>query len=528
MKRSHPFFPQLISTHRADILAFLLALAGCLASALVTQRVFEAIPHIEDEIAYVWQAKALNQGHLTVPSPPHQGSYMVPFVVDHNGERFGKYPPGWPAVLAIAIRMGMRAWINPILAGLGVWLTYLLGKRLFSEFVGLLAAGLTVTSPFFLMNSGSLLSHPFGLVLGSLFALGWLESFWDGNRDNTTGIPARPKKQWGYTIISALALGGLILTRPMTALAVSAPFGIHGMILLFRGDAQRRIRVLVIGTTAILFIGLYLLWQYSLTGNALLNPYTLWWPYDKVGFGPGYGRMEGGHSLNLAWLNTRHSLRMGMYDLFGWASFSWIFLPFGVWAARRNRKALLLGSISVSIVLLYMTYWIGSTLFGPRYYYESLFGLTILSAAGIAWLAGWPLRPGESFVHYTSWRMFRPLLITLLLGVLVGINLTLYLPGRLGGMVGLYSIGRADQEPFLTPSAQSLTPALIIVHVPRWMKYGALLDLEDPELTTPFIFAWSASPAVNASLANDFPDRTIYHYYPGQSFQLYKQPLPAP
>ena len=102
---------------------------------------------------------------------------MVPFVVDYQGERFGKYPPGWPVLLSIAIRLDLRAWINPLLAGLGVWLTYLLGKRIFNDFVGLLAAGLTVASPFFLMNSGSLLSHPFGLVLSASFALGWLEIF---------------------------------------------------------------------------------------------------------------------------------------------------------------------------------------------------------------------------------------------------------------------------------------------------------------------------------------------------------------
>ena len=38
------------------------------------------------------------------------------------------------------------------------------------------------------------------------------------------------RKQWVYPILSALALGGLILTRPMTALAVVAPFGIHGLV----------------------------------------------------------------------------------------------------------------------------------------------------------------------------------------------------------------------------------------------------------------------------------------------------------
>jgi hypothetical protein len=60
------------------------------------------------------------------------------------------------------------------------------------------------------------------------------------------------------------------------------------------------------------------------------------------------------------------------------------------------------------------------------------------------------------------------------------------------------------------------------------MKYGALLDLEDPELTTPFIFAWNISPSADGMVANEFPDRSVYHYYPEQPFKLYQTPLPAP
>jgi hypothetical protein len=517
----------LIRRHRHNIIALFLALAGFIASALVTQRIFEAVPHIEDEIAYVWQAKALINGHLTIASPPHSNSYLVPFVVDYNGERFGKYPPGWPAMLAVAIRLGTRAWINPLLAGLAVWLTYRLGKRIFSDFVGLLAAGLTVTSPFFLMNSGSLLSHPFGLVLSLLFALGWLESFWGDADPLAIQDAVQSKKQWLYTIISASALGVLIFTRPLTALAVAIPFGIHGLYVLFRGGAMARQKLIVFGLTGILGVGLYLLWQYALTGNALLNPYTLWWSYDRVGFGPGHGKVLSGHTLYLAWINTRSNLQGGSSDLFGWGSFSWIFQPFGIWASRRNPKGLLVGSVGLSLVLVYMSYWVGSTLFGPRYYYEGLFSVTIISAAGIAWLAGWPIDRKMPFVRYSDWRKLRPLLVTFVVGILVGINLVLYLPARLGGMVALYNITQSDQAPFLTPAAQALTPALVIVHTPEWTEYGALLDLENPSLSTPFIFAWSENLSTSPP-GNDFPNRTVYHYYPGRSTQLFKLPLGDP
>jgi len=515
-------------SRRADFIALFLTLLGFVASALVTQRVFEGIPHIEDEIAYVWQAKAQIEGHLTLPSPPNEHSFLVPFVVDYDGLRFGKYPPGWPALLAIAIRLGIRPWINPLLAGLGVWLTYLLGKKIFSALVGLLAAGLTVSSAFFLMNSGSLLSHPFGLVLSALFALGWLESFWPARPQAPEVEPRCRRIQWVYATLATLSLGLLILTRPMTALAVAIPFIVHGIYLLIRGDGPIRLRLMVVGLVSAGFAGLYVLWQYSLTGNALLNPYTLWWPYDRVGFGPGIGLGPAGHTLNQAWVNTRSSLQAGSSDLFGWLGLSWIFMPFGLWAARRNPRGLMISSVAVSLVLVYMTYWIGATLFGPRYYYEGLYSATILSAVGIAWLAGWPSRLGAIFVPSTGWRKLRPQLITLVVGVLVGINLTLYVPNRLGGMFGLYNIEKADQAPFLTPAAQTLIPALVIVHTPRWMEYGALLDLENPELTTPFIFAWSTGPFTDAVLGIDFPDRNVYHYYPEQPFQLYKEPLPEP
>lgn len=510
------------------MIALFLALAGILASALVTQRVFEGIPHIEDEIAYVWQAKALIDGHLTTSSPPNPRSFLVPFIVDYHGERFGKYPPGWPAVLALAIRLGLREWINPMLAGLGVWLTYALGKKIFGDWVGLLAAGLTITSPFFLMNSASLLSHPFGLVLSAIFALGWLESFWETKTDPSLDKTAISRRQWWYALLSVLALGALILTRPYTALAVALPFGFHGLYVLIRGDAHIRLRLLGYGLAALMFVGGYFLWQYAITGNALLNPYTLWWPYDQIGFGPGHGRGEAGHTLSLAWLNLRNSLDAGSYDLFGWGSYSWIFLPFGIWAARYNRKSWLVGSVALSLVLVYTAYWIGATLFGPRYYYEGLYSVTLFSAAGIAWLAGWPIKIGASYVRYTSWRMLRPLLTTFIIGILLGLNIALYLPIRLEGMFGLYGIEKSDQQPFLTPSTQALAPALVIVHSARWMEYGALVDLETPELTSPFIFAWSISPETDAMLGIDFPGRAVYHYYPGQPFKLYTEPLPSP
>jgi hypothetical protein len=496
---------------RADRLALVTSLLAVLVSYWVTLRVFEAIPHIEDEIAYVWQAQAITRGQITVPSPPEARSFLVPFVVDHEGLRFGKYPLGWPALLAIGIRLGLRSWVNPLLAGLGVWLTYRLGKKILGETVGLLAAILTLTSPFFLLNSGSLLSHPFGLVLSAAFVLAWLDVTALGEEDER-GARIRTLATW----TAGLSLGLLALTRPFTAVAVGLSFGIHGLYLLWRGDARIRRRVLAIGLMALGVGGLNFIWQYAVTGDPMHNPYTLWWPYDQIGFGPGIGRAENGHNLRLAVVNTKASLRSGYADLFGWLLYSWLFLPIGLLAAliRKNGRALLVSSIIPSLVLLYMAYWVGAWLFGPRYYYEGLFSLTLLSGLGIAFLAGWPTEPGAPWKVYSGWQRARPLGVFALVALLVAGNLAFYLPIRLGGMHGLYGMERADLKPFLSREGQDLTPALIVVHPERWMDYGVLLELQDPFLDTPFIFVFSRGAGADARVAEHFPDRAVFHYYP--------------
>mgnify|MGYP005861592863 FL=1 len=116
--------------------------------------------------------------------------------------------------------------------------------------------------------------------------------------------------------------------------------------------------------------------------------------------------------------------------------------------------------------------------------------------------------------------------VTGLVAGLVGINLLFYAPLRLASLHGLYRISRSDQAPFLTESAQALAPALVIVHSERWMSYGALLDLQDPDLGSPFIFAWNMNDEIDAKVARRYPNRAVFHYYPEQPYSFYPAPLP--
>ncbi len=497
---------------RADIAALALALLAGLTAALVADRVFERMPHIEDEFAFLWQAEVMADGHAYLDSPPEPRSFLVPFVVDYEGRRFGKYPPGWPAALSLGARLDAAWLVNPILGILAIWLIYRLGSRVGGKGVGLLAALLAGTSPMYLMLTGNLMAHTFSLVLGAAFSLAWFDLFLEREARQ---VPTR----WEGRLLPPLAglsFGLLVLTRPVTALALGVPFAVHGLILLARGGQAVRRRLMIIGGLALAVGGLLPLWQAALTGDPGLNLYTLWWPYDRYGFGPGIGVKESGHNLNWAWINTKFSLRVGRSDLFGWPGLSWLFLPFGMLALRRRWDGWLLLATLPSLVLAYMAYWASAILLGPRYYYEALPGVAVVSALGVAWLAG---ILADSPALWLRWR--RPAVAGLLL-VLVSLNAAFYLPLRVGGLHGLYGMSRAPQQHL---AALSIEPALIVVHVENhWSEYGTLLPLAQPFSENDVLMVYSRGERADSRLAAIYADRPVLHYYPEEPSVIYWEP----
>jgi hypothetical protein len=489
-----------------DRIALLISLLAFLSTAWVSLRLYEGMPHIEDEMAFTWQARVIERGQLTTPSPgPDPQSFLVPFVVDYHGQRFGKYPPGWPVVLALSEILGARALANPLLTGLAIWFLYRLVKKLLDERTALLTACLGAASPFVLMNGGALLSHPWSLLLTLIFTIAWLDAFTQPNPD----LPSRLVRTLP-TVTASLALGTLALTRPWTAVGVALPFAFHGLVILSRGSTESRKRLVGFGLLAGATAALLFAWQYAVTGNPLLNPYTLWWPYDQVGFGPGHGLHSGGYQPNNALTNTLFSLYAGNTDLFGWLGISWLFMPFGLIAIFKNRRAWLVCAVLPALVLAYSLYWMPSWVFGPRYYYEALAGPLLLTAAGIRWLAG-------AAIHQVKWgwpARLRFGLTGAAVTFLIAANLIFYLPMRLSGMHAMYHISSACLAPFQTAQARQSVPALVFVSVrAHWYEFNCLQDLNSPFMDSDYLTVISGTPQDNAALAAQFPNRKILFYY---------------
>ena len=172
------------------LIAVLLAFFAFFMSALVSRTVFERLPHLEDEMAYLFQARTYAGGNLVIPTPEPRRAYWQPFLIDQGGERFGKYTPGWPMQLAVGVLLGQTWIINAFYAALTVALVYRLGREIFNADVGVIAAALTAFSPMALLLDGTLMGHTAALFAATLF----LYAYWRIERGKRPTVVGRSRR----------------------------------------------------------------------------------------------------------------------------------------------------------------------------------------------------------------------------------------------------------------------------------------------------------------------------------------------
>jgi hypothetical protein len=369
-----------VKPHQA--LAIGLVLLSMLLTALVSRSVFERMPHLEDEVTYLWQARAIAGGQPVLQAPTPSRPFWQPFVVVQGENRFGKYSLGWPGLLSVGVLLGQTWVVNAFLAGVTVALVYRLGREIFWTDVGLIAAALTTFSPMALLLNGTLMGHTAALATGMLFVY----AYWRLSRGGRRAL------WWG--LLAGVGLGLTAINRPLAGGALAGPFiawsgvrllracltpasiGVHSDAVSIQKDTVENLSsqaplpeskrnavrqtlgplLALAGVT--LLIGLIIpAYNYAATGDARKNLYLLVWPYDRVGFGEGYGR--NGHTLEKGLRQTRWDLSLTAADLFGWqiGSFdeearqhilleadywpnlglSWLLLPFGLIIGLKRR-----------------------------------------------------------------------------------------------------------------------------------------------------------------------------------------------
>lgn len=350
-----------------------------LASSLLAWFVFERLPHVPDEVAYLFHAKYFAAGRLYLPMPPEPAAFSCSLMLFDGPRWFSAQLPGWPLVLALGAWAGVPWLVNPLLGGLAILLAHSLVRRLYGNGVADGTILLLACSPWLLYMSASLFGHPVSLV----FALAGLLGV---ERVRKTG-------SLGGALAAGVCFGMLAAVRPIEALALATVAGIWWL-----SAGWKRIRIAALAVTMISgvgLVGLQLAYNQMLTGDPFYFPFEK--IFDQAAY-PGSNRVGFGADVgNLGWeqldplpghgpidviVNTNHNLYMVNFDLFGWACGSLLFV-FWLLKEGRNRRDQLMWALLLAIWLGLSPYWFsGGPDIGARYWYQMIVPLAVLTVRG--------------------------------------------------------------------------------------------------------------------------------------------------
>lgn len=522
LRRFMPRFPdrmaarwQTIGFRNNRLLLVLLILLVFGATLSIASEVLQRIPHVQDSVTYLFQAKLLARGAFSAPAPPAPEAFEQEFLLVRDGRWFGKYPPGYPALLAIGVRLGAPWLVNPLLAALTAPLLFVLARRLYppSPAIAVLAATLPLVSPFFLFMSGSHLAHSAELFWMALMMVLWLHTL------------QKPDARLA-TIGAGIAFGMLFLTRQLSAVGAALPFLLGTLFLLRRRARVVRTatlirRVLPAAAVALPFLLLLLAHQWALTGDPLQDPRLLFWEYDSLGFGRDIG--EGQNAFELAmtpdglaqiWYydasqpRRGHSPARGLYntqqhwlalerDLFGWLptlTFSLLWLGFLLPSPTREDWSLLF--LFLALLCAYVFYWADGISYGPRYFFVALPALYLLTARGVQRLARWLGEPGGTVA------------VALLLALFIAGAMVISMPQYVKEFRSYNFVSR-DRLTLVERATEK--PALVFVDSEAdWWHYGELFSANSPWLDSPIVVARDLGPAANRRLLDEFAGRHAY------------------
>lgn len=478
----------------------LLALVGFLSALALGGLAFQHVPHVEDEVAYLFQAKTFAAGEITTPAPPPAAlpglDYYLLQVSDEGW--FSTTAPGWPAVLALGVLVGMPWLVNPVLTGLSVLLAYGVVARAATEDRARLVALLMATSPFVLAVGATYMTHALTLFL-MLLAWWCLLQARSRASDTTASLLA---------LGAGLAMGWVFTTRPLDGLIAG---GLTGLWLIAGAWRARQGAALVLsyGGGCILTGAVFLWYNWMITGNPLSQPLTeyidaLWGPgANAFGFGPDIGPPDGwgaldrmpGHSLTEGLLNTANGLASVNFETLGWSIGAlapiWAAL---IWGRVTRGLDLAMLILLLTVIGLMLFYWFSGTFYvGPRYWYVAVVPLIVLAACGIEAVQSRLDQPAQARL---------PVLILLLC------TISLFGFSTWRSVTKYHGYGGFTAEILTRYQRGEFGSALVFVSSDR--NIGSALFLNDPTLSEDNpIFFLDLGEVRNADIAAAFPDRKV-------------------
>jgi hypothetical protein len=331
----------------------LIAIASGAASALLCWKVLGLIPHVPDEVAYLFQGRVLASGQLSIDPPRVPAAFTVEW--DHilrtsEGWR-AMYPPGWPLLLAAGWLIHAPWLVNPLLLCFAVVGVFRLANQLFEERTALYAVIAFACSPFVLMMGAGMMSHHSMMCVAV-----WCVFFLIRGREKDA--------------IFGGALGAFAFAiRPYTAVPLLLPFLI--VTLVRSENKMRTLFRLTAGALPVLV--LFAIYNQLQFGSFYRTGYS----YDPDA--TFYGSLIQ-HFLNhIPWYFSRLN-----ESIWGWP---WpdllIFLPLLLPHSKWKFDLMLALSFFGLLCAYAVFYYIDIVYGGPRYVYESIGFLAILAGRSI-------------------------------------------------------------------------------------------------------------------------------------------------
>ena len=330
--------------------------AAMLLALYLGWRLFGFEPATIDEFSQRWHAELIAHGRLFAHAEPNTEFFATIEALDIDGRWFSQFPIGWPAILAIGVKVGMPWAINPLLAGICAIAVYEFSRTAADELTSRVTALLFVTSPFVMFMAGSQMNHTASqaFLWVALAAL----TRWTRASD---GVDAM---RWAALV--GLGVGLAATIRPFDALIVAVAIALFQV-----GGTMRerwRVRTIVVQcAVALVPVVLVLLANRATTGVVLPFAYdVLNGPEHRPGFHatpPGF----------------EHTPRRGLYivsaylmkldvGLLGWPVPAILLVVASLVLMRRTtRWDLLMLTIVAGVLAGYFTYWSESYFLGPRF-----------------------------------------------------------------------------------------------------------------------------------------------------------------
>ncbi|MBF6611631.1 MAG: hypothetical protein IVW55_00700 [Chloroflexi bacterium] len=496
--------------------AIALFLGATVLTAAVCLSVLDGIPHVQDDVAYIFQGKIFALGKSAVPIPPGPEFFQNGFILMFDGRWFTKYPPGFPLMLVPGLWAGIPWLINPLSAGVSLALIYATGLHMYGRHVAVWAALIGLLSPWVLFMSGSYMSHPTTMMWVALFIY-CLVRMRDSPAPTQNLSTLRTRRLFLlWPLLGGFAMGMAFITREWTALGigVGAALWALGDILLSHKLWRRKVLRYALVVAGFAPPLLFLLYENrQLTGDWFRFAQDLVGSYDAPGFGPGHGDATIGHTPAMGVYNTLVYLRTLATLFDGWpAPLALAPLLLGLFAWTHDKKRqhlywdLLLWLGWAGLVGAYFLWWSSTTIFGPRYWYEGTPFLLLMAGRGMD-LLGTLVAPRLK----GAWRLqARWLVPGILFAFLSLYNLTQALPYQVSQYRDYNDISAAALR---STEKAALKSALVFVELDPARSnrdYGKVFFANDPLLKGNIVYARDLGAARNRGLVALFPGRTPY------------------